>query len=803
MDLRLYIKGVLIDLFEDEKVSLNLSVKNISDISKLFTDFSQSFTIPCTPKNNSVFEYWFDSDIDGTFNSNIRVEAYIEINSLPFRYGVVQLENCKLKQGQPHSYSCTFYGNLTNLSDLFSEDELGSLDFSELNHTYSEAIVTDSITGDNDIADGNLYYPFINAMREMSIDSVGGNDLEDSGNSISYLDFKPAVRVLKIIEAIETKYDITFSRDFFDRSVFYNLYMLFHKDSGRIKAFGNEERLDIQTSTGNYSGGGTQPVSFLDFDYDLTNNEIEFIPFESSGGENILRRFNVYIFPEAGFENVPYKISIYRDNNLVNSVETIGNGILAYNESFSLDLVSNQTFYITISSQSTLEYTSKLLVTKRTSDFPDPTLIETIETLNTTPTSVISNIIVSNQAPEIKVIDFFNGLVKMFNLVIIPTSTTSFYIDTLDNWYSKGKTYDITRLINIDDIEIKRPDVKKKIEFKYKEAEAILGAKYFENNSIGYGDLKATYEIQGDDLQIEVPFENMLFERLTRENDGELTEIQAGFLLSKELTPVKGAPMLFYKNGFEKSDNTLYFGSDSFSFDTIWHTATEDNKEISQVTSSLNFGSDLSSYFYSQITQSLYYNFWKTYIEDLFNKKCRVLSFKCKLPISILLNLKINDKFIVRDKKYKISSINVDLTNGDANVEVFSDFSGVADTIDNIIALTVDNTDITVDTESITVDATSTYSPLYTYITDGISINEYFSTKGIENFEVKVTSAVNWSITKVDTGDDVTWFDINKLGGNKTDYVRVSINKNTSTTRQGIIRFNINGVDFDLNIIQE
>ena len=38
-----------LELFQDENISITSSIQNVNDISKVFTDYSQSFTIPATP----------------------------------------------------------------------------------------------------------------------------------------------------------------------------------------------------------------------------------------------------------------------------------------------------------------------------------------------------------------------------------------------------------------------------------------------------------------------------------------------------------------------------------------------------------------------------------------------------------------------------------------------------------------------------------------------------------------------------------------------------------------------------------
>ena len=56
----IYIEGKRLDLFEDENITINSSVQNINDISKVFTDFSQSFTVPASQNNNKIFKHYYN-----------------------------------------------------------------------------------------------------------------------------------------------------------------------------------------------------------------------------------------------------------------------------------------------------------------------------------------------------------------------------------------------------------------------------------------------------------------------------------------------------------------------------------------------------------------------------------------------------------------------------------------------------------------------------------------------------------------------------------------------------------------------
>ena len=48
---QVYIEGQRLELFKDEQINVTSIQQNVQDISKVFTDFSQSFSVPATPRN--------------------------------------------------------------------------------------------------------------------------------------------------------------------------------------------------------------------------------------------------------------------------------------------------------------------------------------------------------------------------------------------------------------------------------------------------------------------------------------------------------------------------------------------------------------------------------------------------------------------------------------------------------------------------------------------------------------------------------------------------------------------------------
>ena len=120
---QLYIEGERIELFKDEDISINSSIQNVQDISKIFTDFSQSFSIPASPSNNVIMRHFYNSEVilyeNDFLNPATRRSATIEIDGTFFKRGRIQLEKALLENGEPYSYQLTFYGDLVSLKDYF------------------------------------------------------------------------------------------------------------------------------------------------------------------------------------------------------------------------------------------------------------------------------------------------------------------------------------------------------------------------------------------------------------------------------------------------------------------------------------------------------------------------------------------------------------------------------------------------------------------------------------------------------------------------------------------------------------
>jgi hypothetical protein len=221
--LYIYIDGIAkrVELFDDEKISVNSSVQNASKIDVIYTDFSQSFTVPANERNNRIFSHWYNNSLDGGFDARKRKDAYIELDTIPFRKGKIQLEKANIKNGIPEDYTITFFGSLVSLKDTFAEKKLFDLDFSDYNFTYTGGDVVDRVSGGitNDVK-----FPLITSNRVWTETGTTEN-ITTSGGAILTNELFPALRLSKVFDTIESDYGITFQGNFLTDARFTNAFL--------------------------------------------------------------------------------------------------------------------------------------------------------------------------------------------------------------------------------------------------------------------------------------------------------------------------------------------------------------------------------------------------------------------------------------------------------------------------------------------------------------------------------------------------------------------------------------------------
>jgi len=656
-----------LELFNDEKITVSSTIQNISDISKIFTDFSQGFTIPCSPTNNAIFQHFYQNDVDATIDYQNRYNAYIEIDTILFRRGKIQLEKTNLKNGKPDSYSVTFYGAGVSLKDFFNEDKLSQLNYSTLDHDYTNTEVYNRVTVDSTVTDYNVRYPLISSNRVWQFGSSfplptanlpnwyeyptnNSNNLNHNDGRIIYTELFPAVRVASIFDLIETKYGITFNGLFLTSDMFRKAFLWF-KNKDTVNTMSSAVDLDILS---NFSI------------FNSTNNTL----LETGYPEYMTLKMNVTSLSTSPTQ---YYIDAYLNGVLSQAFQGTTTG--STGQFVISNFTPNQvlTFKVRSIGSITVNITFNY-ETQVWDDFNQNFIVTTSTGTATVTTTSLTNL--SAFAPDMKISDFVSGICKEFNLTVYSNTKNVFTFDPIPYWYSKGAIVNITEYTDVTSIEIERMKLYKSIEFKYQDSECMLNKYFLESplnaDAHGYGNTKIGFNYDGGEYKVESPFENLLFN-----NFGN--QLQVGYALNKELAPYMPKPCLLYMNkkATLTSGHIHWNGQANITGYVPFGQDSEILFETGLIPLTLNFGEEISSFYLVNNPNTIYALYYRDYLVNLYNPKNRLVKVKTILPISLLTNLQLNDRLIIRDKRYMINEMQSDLTTGDVNFTLINDFAQV------------------------------------------------------------------------------------------------------------------------------
>lgn len=707
------ISGLLerLDLFGDESVSVTDSIKNVKDVAKVFTPFSQQFNVPASKNNNKIFKHYDNSNIVNSFDARYKADALIKLNGADYKKGKIRLGSVTMKDNNPHAYKLVFFGETIEFKDVLAENELSSLEFpSSLNFPYTHANGLQKFTNLSEVC-----MPLITHSKNMRLDNNGYKSTDNT--FLNFRDLKPAIKVKTIIEAIENDYaEIDFTDEFFNGEQINNLYLWMHKEKGFMR---NAEESEAASNTISTRFGADQSIGWV-----LSSGDEIRPAFLYSSSQGLFaggtRFVSFSITTNIASQTDQYSIFIRRasDNVIISSFENLTGSqtispILITASNFGIGILD---VYVDFVSQNVLSLNSFTLTATYSVNIPSTLSFSSTTGVYTSPYLTSSNeIIIAEHMPKMKIMDFLSNLFKMFNLVAYKQGD-KIRVIPLNDFYSEGVNYDITKYVDTENSEIKKVlqyrniklDFKSRKSFLVQKQQELLGNIFAEES---YGN----NNWDGGDYKIELDFEKMLYERLSNANTDALSTICQGAMLDKDFNPTIGKPLLLYiKN--EATTNDFEFEDTSTSTTT---TITNYNRP-SQIyvgssgvvlsgSSSLNFGVEADEFFLEPKGTNLFAKYYADYIIGVFDRQGRILTVDAYLPLHIILNYNLNDRFIVANKVYRINSIKTNLLTNKSKLELYSSTESVTELENNQTASLERVAQVTVSSKtSISIDITWT-----------------------------------------------------------------------------------------------
>ena len=476
---------VQLDTFSDEEILVSNNVTGLFDLGVLPSDFTRQITIPGTKVNNSFFQHVYDIAIENPylFSTNVKVPAYFDFDGIYISQGYLQLNQVNVYANKyVESYEVSIYGGLSSFGRDINRNYLTDLTSSlaQYNHTASYENISASWGGN--LFNGDIVYPLIEYGQRIQYtpeeDLFG---IDSPSGSLCVQDFKPAIRVKKVWDAIFEQYGYTYSSSFWEQPFLDNVYMVCNNalrypiiDGINLETYGlfrisplSGSATDVLLTPGNdrqiefYNiqanpGGNLAPNLEYTLDFPTQIRGLLNLNFEvsSSSAGNGIPQFSMVI------KNVSNTFSASIDlvnyNNFMNDVQIYNNN-QTRTEKFTLLTEWNSPLLPTDSYEFYLRY-----VVQGTNNFavivnPDSSVTSYLEVTKVNQGGDKQVMNIAKNMPfgtsGIKLIDFITSLQKKYNLVIYPNQTKNreFIVETFNNWYNKGQVKDFNKYINLND----------------------------------------------------------------------------------------------------------------------------------------------------------------------------------------------------------------------------------------------------------------------------------------------------------------------------------------------------------------
>jgi len=673
------------DLFEDESITITDTILNLKDIGKVFTPFSQQFNLPASKTNNKLFRHYENQNVLNSFDARFKHDAVIKLNGIDYKKGKIQFKSVTLKDNKAHAYKVVFFGDAVVLKEIIGDTTLQGLKYdAAYNFTYNQTNIENFFTASlstliSTYGSDDIIVPNIHHSKNMRYSTTDGYLDSITDTRLLYTDLKPAIRLRAITDAIERTYPELSFTGFFNTFDFSKFYMWMHKNEGYVtnadegggvnicvNRFRHQDDED-PTYTYNATGstiGDVRTLYLLPYfiNINVQNEYTVTLAITTSTAENYIVR----IKNGATGDLIRYE-EYQNQSGTVNIVEVFRNlGVIGNspNNVQLLDLI------VEVESGNTITMTQELTITASG---------QQSWTANYTPTNqdVENTFEISRQMPDMKVIDFLSGLFKMFNLLVYKDGD-NINVELPKVYYNKENSYDITKYVDMEKATVNRLFQYKKMDFKFKSKESFLVQFSDEIQTVPFAEEsfpKKNTPFDGGTYTVELPFEKMMYERLTDPDDNDsLTLIGQGAFLNKNFEPTIGEPLIFASVLNSNGNDELTIGS----------LTPQQYRRPSNVTSlgswgygqriQMNFGLEADEYLGEIPSNStnLFEDGYFDYVQTMFDPTSRLYKYTAYLPLSILIKLQLKDRLVIANNSYRINSIKTNLLTNKTELELYN-----------------------------------------------------------------------------------------------------------------------------------
>ena len=697
--------------FANEPVNFALQFSDLENIQSPTASFSQSFTIPLSKLNEGRFGDISDPQYIPVGSSNTdgrttlfkqRFQAALVNKDSPVIKGYIQIKSIKNTDGRK-DVECVFFAEALDIAKAVGDKMLTDLNLSAYDHELNLNNIQISWLGT--LSSGDIRYGLIDKGFNWNAE----NPPWTSTDGIQQGDLTPFIRAKALVDQIFTDAGLTYVSDFFDTADFGNIYLPAYNGNATINVADQEDQTAAAGLNGDISGtfslGVLTMVDTISGAVDASDN------WTNSPGHK-------YTCPYTGYYDVKFnckweksdpahfvKIYLYKNGSsiatLVDTTQTSATyaGFPRFNAAgeFLWDAgiwsagagggVVNNTY---VFGQGFLfEAGDEIAIYKQTNGITakiygggsfTPSIASPFTTSlvfsNVSAPLSGSDVVLSDNMPELKQMDFLLSLQKMFNLVFIPSGIPDqLIIEPWDDYFATGDESDWTGRVHRDKTITLTPttDIQaREYQWTYREGLDFISDEVERSLDRVYGAhrvLDPDNDFATGEKRIETKLGNYIVSLIPG----------SGFPIHRSLNQDGSGidnplAMLAYWGGVVTTFGEWYIRNDlgvttgPSSFFPLFSPYSADYPTLTD--NDLNFGMEAS--FIPQECNprnTLYYKYWKKYVRELYAEEARIMECTINFSLIDFHTFKWNQKVFIDTTWWRILSLTSDL-NGNNTAKV-------------------------------------------------------------------------------------------------------------------------------------
>ena len=681
----------VLDMFGDESISIKTMVKDLSDPKKLFTAFSRSFTVPASKKNNRIFRHYYNIDITNGLDSRELIPAKILMNNTTYKVGNISIESVRMNAGVAVHYKIKFVGKLSELARKIGQDKLTDLDWSDYNIADFDAFDEfDKGSSYGASTTWDLLFPLASRSNRFLYDETTSSLGIEGARNIAFVNSSPqddygiraqdvigALRVGRILDQIETAYGFTFTGAFTNDYI-QELYLWLQKpDKERTGDNSTQLATNLQWQAGDSDttlisaiGGEGKFENRVDSIYSRTHSQ--------KGHE-----FHIRV---KGTFTGDCTIRLLMDGNQV--AET--SSAVTPSEWVFVDRRTPHLWTVEVVTSGSL--TVDLVVEFHKLDkllWGSPSLANSYSQVEQSFVfGNADNYKITDNMPDLKVIDFLSILFKSFNVIAEVDDDLNISTTHYDTFMAQGTVKDVSKYVSTANYNITRPNIYGSMRLHWSEPKVAMELGYQKVNGREYGSI--AYELQGEtgarltgnEYDLKIKSQRVPLEPLTDTSTGDLTDViytQFGDLKNAEQSV---DPMLTYVTQQFPSFGTqtavgFTTGALVTQVNQYWQPSniyTTDSRKPNRNNSLLGlyFGEEMNEYQPSTPVSGLglFNAFYRGTVAMMFDEDKRGVKHTAHLPLNVIMDLQINDVLLINNQYHSINSIETNYLTGESKLDL-------------------------------------------------------------------------------------------------------------------------------------